>query len=236
MTSLLSNIERVPIDSILSYPGNPRRGNISAIAESLRENGQFQPLIVQRSTSYILAGNNTWRAAQTLQWTEIDIVRVDVDAQEGRKILIAANRTADLGTYDEGELADIVRQLDGDISGTAFTPGEIDALLSSFESPVPELADFAATPAVPLVMEEVPATNASYAETPQQEAERAERQAAQTPRPYTGLSELMLLYTPEEKAEVSELLTRLRKLHGHETRTPQLVLHALRIAVDEADT
>lgn len=231
MTSLLKNIERVPISSVQPYPGNPRRGDVHAIAESLRENGQFQPLIVQASTRYILAGNNTWRAAQRLDWTDIDVVTVDVDAQEGRKILLAANKTADLGTYDTDELADIIRQLDGDISGIAYTPGEIDALLGTFDIPEPE---FALPPAVPPVMDEVPATGAAYAETQEQEAARAERQAAQTPRPYQGLSEVQLLYTPEEKSEVSELLIKLRAIYGHEVRNPQLVLTALRVAVERA--
>ncbi|WP_433225815.1 ParB N-terminal domain-containing protein [Microtetraspora malaysiensis] len=63
MESLLSgSVERVAISSLKNHPDNPRRGDLDVIAESLRENGQFAPLVVQASTSYILAGNHRYPA------------------------------------------------------------------------------------------------------------------------------------------------------------------------------
>lgn len=229
MTSLLENIARIPIDTLKEFPGNPRRGDVRAIAESLRENGQFQPIIIQRSTDYILAGNHTWKAALSLGWTHLDSVYVDVGDVEAKKIVLAANKTSDLGTYNNEDLAKLLRSLDGDYQGSVWTPGEVDVLLSAFVEP--ELMQFnevAPVASEPVVMEQVPRTNAAYAETPQQEAARAERQAAQTPRPYAGLSETMLLYTEQEKSEFAALTNVLRTVYGHEVRTPQLVLNALR--------
>lgn len=212
----------------MPYPGNPRRGDVTAIAESLSENAQYKPLVVQHGTHYILVGNHTWAAAKQLGWDEIDVVQVVVDEQQARKILLSDNKTSDLGTYDKDELSAILAALDGDLTGTAWTPGEADELIGALlrsEAPMPDFAD---PHSEPLVLEAVPSTNASYAETPQQEAARAERQAAQTPRPYSGLTELMLLYTEQEKGEVAMLLSTLRSFYGPDMKTSHVVLWALR--------
>ena len=38
----------VPIASLAPYGDNPRRGDVAAIRASLRENGQYRPLVVRR--------------------------------------------------------------------------------------------------------------------------------------------------------------------------------------------
>ena len=78
MPSLLSAIERVPVGSLEFFPGNARRGDVEAIARSLAENEQYAPIVVQRATRHVLAGNHTLKAAQSLGWPEIDVVFVDV--------------------------------------------------------------------------------------------------------------------------------------------------------------
>jgi ParB-like chromosome segregation protein Spo0J len=128
MPSLLTKIERVPVDSLTLYPGNPRVGNIDAIAESLRENQQYAPLVVQASTRHVLAGNHTLKAARKLGWAEVDVVLVDVDDPQAARIVLSANRTADLGGYDDDALAQLLASLDGDYAGTGYTPEDLDAL------------------------------------------------------------------------------------------------------------
>jgi len=49
----------VPIESLKPYKGNPRRGNIDAIRESLRVNKQYRPVVVREKTREVLAGNHT---------------------------------------------------------------------------------------------------------------------------------------------------------------------------------
>lgn len=48
----------VPIDSIAPWEDNPRLGDLASIRESLREHGQYQPILVQKSTSTVIAGNH----------------------------------------------------------------------------------------------------------------------------------------------------------------------------------
>ena len=127
MPSLLDRIEHVPIASLSLFPGNARKGDIPAIAESLRENGQVSPLVVQRSTSHVLGGNNTLQAALSLGWDEIDVVFIDVGDQRASRINAALNRTADRATYDEGLLLAQLAGLD-DLDGTGYGLDDLDEL------------------------------------------------------------------------------------------------------------
>ncbi len=61
----------VPIGSLKPFGGNPRRGDVAAIRESLRVNGQYRPVVVRRETSEVLAGNHTLKAAGEEGWSEL---------------------------------------------------------------------------------------------------------------------------------------------------------------------
>lgn len=129
MGSLLSRIETVSAGSLEFYPGNARRGDVGMIAESLRENQQYAPLVVQKSTRYVLAGNHTLKAALSLGWGTVDVVFVDVDDARARKIVLSSNRTADAATYDDGDLAALLQGLDGDYAGTGWDEDDLAGLL-----------------------------------------------------------------------------------------------------------
>lgn len=124
-------VERINIDVPVLYKKNPRVGNVEAIRESLRENGQFQPLILDRRSDEILSGNHTWMAAKAEGWTDIDVVYVDVrDDAHAAKIILAANRTADLATYNTELLAEVLKGLDGPV-GTGYSQDDYDRLLDA---------------------------------------------------------------------------------------------------------
>jgi ParB-like chromosome segregation protein Spo0J len=128
MSSLLDTIERVPVSSLEPYPGNPRRGDVDAIAESLQANRQYAPLIAQKSTRYVLAGNHTLQAAVKLGWETVTVAWVDVDDDHALRILLSANRTADLAGYDDRALAAVLNDLDGDLQGTGYAARELNDL------------------------------------------------------------------------------------------------------------
>lgn len=137
MGSLLERIETVPAASLGFYPGNARRGDVPMIAESLRENEQYAPLVVQKSTRYVLAGNHTLKAALSLGWDTVDVVFVDVDDRAARKIVLSANRTADAATYDDAGLAALLTALDGDYEGTGWAEEDLEALLAGDDPDLP---------------------------------------------------------------------------------------------------
>lgn len=129
MKSLLEQIERVPINTLIQYPTNPNIGDVPSIAESLKENGLFEPVIVQRSTGYILSGNHTVLAALKLGWREMDVAVVDVDDMRALKILLAANRTRDKAHTNRDVLAEVLSYLDEDYVGTGYTSYDVDLLI-----------------------------------------------------------------------------------------------------------
>lgn len=135
MTSLIQQIERVPVNSLTLHPQNARRGDIAAIAASLRTNAQFAPIVVQTSTRHVLAGNHTLMAARELGWQEIDAVFVDVDDHHAYRIMLAANRTAELGDTDPDALAELLSYLDGDYEGTGWTDADVAALIIPAQPP-----------------------------------------------------------------------------------------------------
>lgn len=131
------------ITDLLPYEGNARRSNVEALVDSLRANGQYRPVVLNVGThtgrrNEILAGNHLVEAAKELGWTKISAVTVDVDDADARRIVLADNRTADLGTYDEESLAELLRSLDGDYTGTGYGEEDLVALLALVVAEEPE--------------------------------------------------------------------------------------------------
>jgi len=122
----------VSIDSIEPHPSNIRQGDIGAICQSLHHHGQYRPIVVQRSTGQILAGNHTYHAARSLGWPEIAATFVECDDDQALRILLVDNRANDLATYDDAALVDLLRQLaetDLGLDGTLFDGDALDQLI-----------------------------------------------------------------------------------------------------------
>ena len=120
-------VASVPIGSLEGYPTNPRRGDIEAIAHSLKAHGQYRPIVVQYGSNFILAGNHTYKAAKKLGWRKIKVTYVDVDEETARKIVLADNRLTDLASYNEPLLKNLLNALP-DLEGTGFSQSEVETL------------------------------------------------------------------------------------------------------------
>ena len=138
-------IQTVDLASLNQYPGNPRLGDVAAIAASLEATGQYRPVVVQQSTRYILAGNHTAQAADRLGWTSIEASLVDVDDSTARQIVLADNRTADLGTYDSDALTDLLSATAQEsmerVLAAGYSQADIDALAIAVQSPVDTITE-----------------------------------------------------------------------------------------------
>jgi hypothetical protein len=147
----------VPLSAVTPWPENPRLGDAGAVAASLARFGQQKPIVVQKSTGWIVAGNHTWYAAAMvgeletalgfgpgLEWTHVAVVFSDLSGEEAKAYAIADNRTSDLGTYDDDRLAKILVELAsaGQLVGTGYDGDDVDELLASLEANVP--TDFGA--------------------------------------------------------------------------------------------
>jgi DNA modification methylase len=99
---------QVAIKDLQPYPGNPRVHDIPAIRESLRANGQFRAIVVRADSMTILAGHGTVEAAREEGWKKLLAHLVDVDDEQARLIVLADNRTAELGGYDDQLLVSLL--------------------------------------------------------------------------------------------------------------------------------
>ena len=122
----------VDIDSVQAHPKNVRQGDIGAISESLKAHGQYRPIVVDKRTNYILAGNHTWKAAKALGWAEISAGFIETkDDDEALRILLADNRANDLAMYDTGSLEELLKELsksDEGLEGSLFDLADLDDL------------------------------------------------------------------------------------------------------------
>lgn len=230
-----------PVDQMQPWPGNPRRGDVAGLADRLTEYGQYQPIIVQKSTGFIVVGNNRFEAAtQKLGWTQIAAVFLDLDDVTARKMLAADNRSSDQATYDDKALAEFLGTLP-DLDGTGWTFDDFDDLLASIaaegqeampgdDAPPPWTPSGPLAGPVPTVLPSVPSTDARYAETPEQEQARREQIATQIPRTANGLVEMILVYTEEDRAEVARLVADCREVLG-DVKAADVVLRALRVLI-----
>jgi ParB-like chromosome segregation protein Spo0J len=133
MTAQWVETRTVPLSHLTRFPGNARRGDVNAIQESLRRHGQYRALVVRDvdGSLVVLAGNHTRDAmiANDDKTARCEILRCTDD--EARRINLADNRLAELGGYDDAELAELLQGLDGDYEGTGWAQEDLDSLVSA---------------------------------------------------------------------------------------------------------
>lgn len=141
MTAIFENATLVPVAELRSFHKNPRRGDVDAIASSLDTTGMYRPIVVNRGTltgrtNEVLAGNHTLAAAKQLGWDAIAVTWLDVNEETAKRIVLADNRTADLGGYDDEVLLGLLQSMT-DLAGTGYDGDDLLALLgATFEEPV----------------------------------------------------------------------------------------------------
>lgn len=113
------------IEEIRPYENNPRvnDGAVGAVAESIREFGFQQPIVVDRD-GVIIAGHTRYKAAKKLGLTEVPVVVAGkLTDEQVRAYRLADNKTGELAEWDfsalEEELAGI---------------GELDMSLFGFDN------------------------------------------------------------------------------------------------------
>lgn len=122
-------ITSIGIDTVEPHPDNPRVHDLDAIAASLERFGQTKPIIVQKATGFVVAGNGTRLAAkEKLGWTQIQALVVDFDDEQAKAYLAADNRTSDRARYDAERLLGLLEGLE-DLDGTGFDADDLDTLL-----------------------------------------------------------------------------------------------------------
>jgi len=131
----------VPLDSLVLDPGNARlhdSRNLAAIGESLQRFGFRSPVIVQRKGMVVRAGNGRCLAARELGWTHVPAIVVDDDSREAMLFALSDNRTAELASWDEARLAEMLEELETEQveTGWLWSKAEVDEVLQHISEPV----------------------------------------------------------------------------------------------------
>lgn len=132
---------KVPLDELMLYHKNPRKGDTAKLARSLRRNTQYKPIVVNRGTNAtyqmeVLVGNHTLMAIRELaqddprdpRWFTVLVHFVDVDDQDAARINVVDNKSHEGGSYDNELLAEVLSDLP-DLSGTGYSDDELAKLL-----------------------------------------------------------------------------------------------------------
>ncbi len=124
-----------PIETFKALEGNPRRGNVEAVVKSYEKFGQRKPIVARREVDksfMVISGNHQLLAAIKLGWTHIAATIVDEDISVSEAFALADNRTADLGTYDDSALAEMLERVAVDesmLDATGYDLSDLELLL-----------------------------------------------------------------------------------------------------------
>ena len=128
------------IADLVHDPENPRahsKENISAIKNSIKTHGQVEPLVVQKSTKMVIAGNARLGVMREMGMKKVKVVMLDVSDTDARKLSISLNRSGELASWNEGVLASHLEALaliDDSFfpESLGFSGEEMSELLASF--------------------------------------------------------------------------------------------------------
>jgi len=127
------HVEMMSIDDVVPYERNPRinEGAVVSVANSIREFGFRQPIVVDESM-IIIVGHTRLLAARSLSMTEVPVhVATGLTESQKRAYRIADNKVAELSGWDDDLLAYELNAIAGDIDMQAlgFTGDEINHLV-----------------------------------------------------------------------------------------------------------
>lgn len=155
---------RARLADLHTFARNARRGDIDAIAGSLRANDQFKPVVANIGThtgrpNEVLAGNHTLMAFRQLaeqnpfdkRWSQILVHWVDVDDDMATRIVLVDNRSFEQGEIDTEVLVDLLGEVG--VEGTGYSDDDFATLEATLNAAAADSGDGAepepAAPSLP---------------------------------------------------------------------------------------
>lgn len=132
--------QEVLISELTEWKNNSRihtQRNLLTIKNSLEKFGQMKPLIVQKSSMSIIAGNGTFQAMKALGWEKADCYIVDIDDNKAEAYCIVDNRATDQSEWDQKTLMEVLQELSETdeelLNCTGFDATEMEKMLQFLE-------------------------------------------------------------------------------------------------------
>ena len=132
--------QEVLISELSEWKNNSRihtQRNLLTIKNSLEKFGQMKPLIVQKSSMSIIAGNGTFQAMKALGWEKADCYIIDIDDKKAEAYCIVDNRATDQSEWDQKTLMEVLQDLsefdEELLNCTGFDATEMEKMLQFLE-------------------------------------------------------------------------------------------------------
>lgn len=118
-----NNIIYMKLEEIKPYENNPRHndGAVKAVAESIRNFGFNQPIVVDKN-NVIIVGHTRWKAAKQLGLQEVPVLKADnLTDEQANAYRLADNKTGELAEWNFEKLEEELENFRGsDIDMTDF--------------------------------------------------------------------------------------------------------------------
>lgn len=140
--------EQVALDTLKPLERNPRRHPEKQLVElekSLAQFGQYRPLVVDEEGT-VLAGNGLHQALVRTGQTTATVIRLaGLTDQQRTKLILADNRTADLGNDNPDIIEELLRELD-DYDVPGYDAAVLKELLATADEIVERAETFGVIP------------------------------------------------------------------------------------------
>lgn len=130
-------VREIPVGKLTRFPGNARRGNAEEIRASVRRLGQYRTIVVRDTGSdlVILAGNHTTDALAAEGFKKVRCEVITCTDDEARRVNLADNRLAEMGSYENEALAELLTALGDDFDGTGWADADLEGFRHLLEPP-----------------------------------------------------------------------------------------------------
>lgn len=130
----------IPVSKIKPDPDNPRvhpAAQLRRLADSLSQHGQVKPLLISKSTGYLVTGHGTLEAATNpdygLNWSHLAAFVLEGDELRMAALALADNQTSAGAKWDPNKLEKVIKRFGGRATlekfATGFTPSSLQAAL-----------------------------------------------------------------------------------------------------------
>jgi DNA modification methylase len=131
-----------PLAELQRWAANPRKNAqaVAAVAESISRFGFAAPILANRRTGEIVAGDTRFQAAVRLKLDAVPVRWLDLSEAEAHALAVADNKLGELADWDDAKLAAVLQELaqagDAAVSGLGFGDVELRRLLAQAD-PLP---------------------------------------------------------------------------------------------------